>query len=109
VDATQTTDPQAQGKWERKKDTCECFFCKKQGHIKQDCYAFQHTVKEGTAKPYQDKLTQNRVTKIVDDRTEADASLTPQQFTQMIREMDEEARASAIKEMIAQDFSTGLN
>jgi hypothetical protein len=64
---------------------------KKQGHIKRDCYAFQRAVKEGTVKPYQDKPTQNRVTEIVDDRTEADASLTPQQFTQMIREMDKEA------------------
>jgi hypothetical protein len=109
IDATQTTDPCTQGKWERKKDTHECFFCKKQGHIKQDCYTFQCAVKEGTAKPYQDKPTQNRVTEIVDDRTEADASLTPQQFTQMIREMDEEAQASAIEEMITQDFSTGPN
>jgi hypothetical protein len=109
VDTTQTTNPRTQGKWERKKDTHECFFCKKQGHIKRDCYTFQCAVKEGTAKPYQDKPTQNRVTKIVDNRTEADASLTPQQFTQMIKEMDEEARASAIEEMIAQDFSMGPN
>jgi hypothetical protein len=109
VDTTQTTDPCTQGKWDRKKDTHECYFCRKQGHIKWDCYAFQHAVKEGTAKPFQDKPAQNRVTKIVDDRTEADASFTPEQFTQMVREMDEEAWASVIEEMINQDFSTGPN
>jgi Retrotransposon gag protein len=84
VDTTQTTDPCSQGKWEKRKDTYKCFFCKKQGHIKKDCYAFQHTVKEGTARPFQDKPTLNRVTEIVDDRTEANASLTPEQFTQML-------------------------
>jgi hypothetical protein len=34
MDTTQTTNPCTQGKWEKKKDTCKCFFCKKQGHIK---------------------------------------------------------------------------
>jgi hypothetical protein len=109
MDATQTTDPCSQGKWEKKKDTCECYFCKKQGHIKRDCYAFQCAVKEGTAKPFQDKPTQNRVTEIVNDRTEADTSITPEQFTNMLREMDKEARASVIEEMLNQDFSTGPN
>jgi hypothetical protein len=35
--------------------------------------------------------------------------VTPEAFIQMLKEMDEEARASVLKEMIAQDFSTGPN
>jgi hypothetical protein len=45
----------------------------------------------------------------VDDRTKADTSLSPESFTQMLREMDKEARASVVKEMLNQDFSTGPN
>jgi hypothetical protein len=35
--------------------------------------------------------------------------MSPEQFTQMLREMDEEARASVVEEMLSQDFSAGPN
>jgi hypothetical protein len=34
VDTAQTTDDYTRKKEEFRKETCECFFCKKKGHIK---------------------------------------------------------------------------
>jgi hypothetical protein len=53
VDAAQTSDPCNQGQKEPRKETRECFFCKKKGHIKKNCYSFAQAQKEGTARPAQ--------------------------------------------------------
>ena len=105
VDAVQTGD--SQGQKEQRKETRECFFCKKKGHIKKDCYLFSRAQKEERARP-----TQNRVTEIVDDRSvieDEEGPLTGEKLGRMLMSVDEETRAAAIEEMVKQDFSMGPN
>jgi hypothetical protein len=41
VDAAQTSEEYTRKKDKPKKETQECFFCKKKGHIRKDCYQAQ--------------------------------------------------------------------
>jgi hypothetical protein len=51
-----------------RKETCECFFCKKKGHIRKDCYqAIKADSKPYTPKEPYAKPAQNRMAEIVDD------------------------------------------
>jgi hypothetical protein len=73
VDAAQTTDDYTRKKEEFRKDrkeTCKCFFCKRKGHIRKDCYQAIKAQTGGGS--YTPRPAQNRVAEIVDDRSVID-------------------------------------
>jgi hypothetical protein len=92
----------------RREEKYECFFCKKKGHIKKNCYAFYHSEK-GSSKL---GSAWNWVTELVDDQTEAEDNKGPSgnlNLRDELMRLDEEARALVLEDTISQGFSMGLN
>jgi hypothetical protein len=112
VDAAQMTNDYRKEFPKDRKETHKCFFCKKKGHIKKDCYqaikaeSRPYTPKESYAKP-----AQNRMAEIVDDRSviEEENYLNKDNFREELMKLGEGARAKFLEDMLAQDFSLGPN
>jgi ribosomal protein L37AE/L43A len=112
VDTAQTTNDYTRKKEEflkDRKETHECFFCKKKGHIRKDCY--QAIKAQSGGGSYTPRPAQNRVTEIVDDRSiiDKESYLNKDNFRDELMKLEEGARAEFLEDMLTQGFSLGPN
>jgi hypothetical protein len=109
VDTIQTSNDYTKKKEDFRKETHECFFCKKKRHIRQNCYQAQKAQTGGGS--YTLRPAQNRVAEIVDDRSiiDGESYLNKDNFRDEFMKLEERSRAEVLEEMITQDFSMGPN